>query len=235
MGITLDSPEVRKSHFLLRLLEFPMLIALILSIALHVAAWKMLPDNEPLPNGKSHGWLKIFLVNSSDSSTQELALDRIQTQSTEPKNPSPSKPLNSEAKPQTNPNVTEVPFFMRSTPGQNLLGPSPSKTMPSPNTQEESRTKDRRWETQVRAQSQQRQFQLNQAIAAFDAQQAQRGKPYFCEISLNEDFSAAYLSCEPTGLQQELRGMLSGAPIRWQDNKNGLSNIRILGQPIHSN
>ena len=195
----------------------------------------MLPDYEPLPNSKSYGWLKIFLVNSNDSSEQTPSSERIQTQNTEPKNPSPSKPLYSEAKAQTNPNVTEVPFFMRPTPGQNLFSPLSSKTMPSPNAQEESRTKDRRWETQVRAQSQQRQFQLNQAIAAFDAQQVQRGKPYFCEISLNEDFSATYLSCEPTGLQQELRGMLSGAPIRWQDNKNGLSNIRILGQPIHSN
>ncbi|MBU3563846.1 hypothetical protein [Polynucleobacter sp. Tro8-14-1] len=235
MGITLHPREANKSHFLLRLLEFPLLIALILSIALHLVAWKMLPDYEPLPTGKSRGWLKIFLVNSSDSSTQELALDRIQTQSTEPKNPSPSKSLNSEAKPETNSNVTEVPFFMRPNPGQNLLGPSLNKAMPSPNTQEESHTKDRRWETQVRIQSQQRQFQLNQAIAAFEAQQAQRGRPYFCEISLNEDFSAAHLSCEPAAVQQELRGILSGTPFRWQDNKNGLSNIRILGQPIHSN
>ena len=234
MGITLRRPEMLKRHALLRLLEFPILIALILSIALHIAAWKMLPHYEPLPTGKSHGWLKIFLLNANDSPEQGSEANKIQSKSLIPTTLPPetsSTPTNQQA----NSKVVDAPFFMRPTPGQNLFGSSLNKALPSPNTQEESRTKDRRWETQVRAQSQQRQFQLNQAIAAFDAQQTQRGRQYFCEISLNEDFSAAYLSCEPAGLQQELRGMLSGTPIRWQENKNGLSNIRILGQPTHSN
>lgn len=236
MGITLHPREGYKSHFFLRLLEFPLLIAFILSIALHVAAWKMLPDFEPLPIGKRHGWLRIFLVNSNGNAQQEVVAEQIQANAATPNNASiPQTPVltqQAQAKP------SEVPFFLRPTPGQNLFGPSNQRTaalQQSQEVEEQVRPKDRRWETQVRAQSQQRQFQINQAIAFFDSQQVQRGRPYFCELSINEDYSAAHLSCEPAQFQQELKSMLAGTSIRWLENKNGLPNIRILGQPIQSN
>lgn len=89
MGITLRRPEMLKRHALLRLLEFPILIALILSIALHIAAWKMLPHYEPLPTGKSHGWLKIFLLNANDSPEQGSEANKIQSKSLVPATPPP--------------------------------------------------------------------------------------------------------------------------------------------------
>ncbi|QWD02527.1 hypothetical protein G6723_01770 [Polynucleobacter paneuropaeus] len=235
MGIALlrSIEDKGKRHLLFTLLESPILLALILSIAIHIIIWKILPDFEPLPVGKSHGWMRVFLVDSGADSLKVSDIREIESSSA---NTSVESQSNNAASVYTQTqaattNTTEAPLPIRPFNRPNLFGSVNANPPTNPETQEVAHNKDRRWETQVRAQSQQRQFQLNQAINFFNAIQMQKGMPYFCELNLNEDYTAAYIECEPKSLQQELKNILGGTPIRWQANKNGLPNVRRLGSP----
>ena len=195
------------------LLEPPILIALLLSLAFHFLIWKVLPETDPLPQGKSHGLMRARLIDSEGGSPSN---DSWQ--------PSKVKPKTID----TNLAKLNTGDLNQST----LSSEGNVASLASQNTtQETDRSKGRQWETQMRIQVLQHLTQVNQAIGFFQAQQMPRGR-FFCELFLNADYSIGYVHCDIAQAEQALKVMLGGTGVRWQDNKNGLPNDRSLGQPV---
>lgn len=154
MGIALlrSIEDKGKRHLLFTLLESPILLALILSIAIHIIIWKILPDFEPLPVGKSHGWMRVFLVDSGADSLKVSDIREIESSSA---NTSVESQSNNAASVYTQTqaattNTTEAPLPIRPFNRPNLFGSVNANPPTNPETQEVAHNKDRRWETQVR-------------------------------------------------------------------------------------
>jgi hypothetical protein len=237
MGLTLLPKPGHKQYVPVALLEFPILIALLLSLGIHLLIWKVLPDIDPLPQGKSHGWMRVLLLEDASSLAFKTAPES-QTQTSSKNNnsskPDPISQLPDPSEVQTNhPPLAHTEAANLATPSNSYQSPfsSGSNGARQAALEQEMQMKIRtQLESRIRAEALQRQALVQQNLSLFAAQKQQQPNAFACELAFSGDFSQGFVKCNLPQFEQEIQASLAFARITWQDNKNGLVNERIIGQ-----
>jgi len=249
MGIALNQQHGSKGDFLFAP-KSPLLLALLLSIGIHVLIWKIIPDLKPLPlrKGNSQGWLRVTIMDGKtssaaqpDSSTDQSRPSSATALSSSPSSasathadsstlaqsnkPASSQPSNVEAA------QKEEPFFMRGGPSSSFFGGKNSQNINPPEAMQRQATKPPDWEARLRYEMMTRRSALYQGIGVFSGQKQAQGTPFSCSLFLSEDFAKGFVSCTPADFTKELKYYLNGARISWQSQKNGLPLEQPIGQP----
>ena len=221
MGLTLEPRLRAHSQQPLALLKRPLFLALILSISAHLVIWNLLPKPRPALKESAHGTLRMVLAAATAAQSSK-SLSPLPNQAADQQEQAAAL---QPAAPFLAPSLGHQGIFSH----HNLQAPTPMTYAATTNLQPLA---GHHWESQLHYQYQQRQTAFHQTLALFQSLHEKVGDEYFCQLALNADYSALYAHCQLPQHEQQLKSMLSGAPISWQENDQGLPNHYELGKPF---